>query len=214
MAGDRRATRRGCRPQLAPSRPTAAPTTCSPSARRWRCRPEVIFFLTDADLMTNNDVRRDPRRGRHDPDPGRRVRPRRRPRAWPAPPPRHHHRRHLPLHRRHAVPQVGVTADRLPDASVPASFRGSSLPSRLRQAVVSNPGVVAGRRRSGSTQGRAVGTRASIPGTRVVARPTIRAALSESRSFTSGPCGGIPMRRWRFMATLAIALACRGRSWR
>ena len=33
-------------------------------------KPEVIFFLTDADSMTNGDVDRNPLGGWHDPDSG------------------------------------------------------------------------------------------------------------------------------------------------
>ncbi len=71
-------------------------------------KPEVIFFLTDADLMTNGDVDRILAGHRHDPDPGRRIRPR------PAPEREvtlasalQHDRRLVLLHRRQPVPQVG-----------------------------------------------------------------------------------------------------------
>ena len=72
-----------------------------------KLKPEVIFFLTDADLMTNNDVNEILGGSGFDADPGRRVRARYR--AGPANPPGpvgDHHRRLIPLHRREQVPQV------------------------------------------------------------------------------------------------------------
>ena len=44
------------RTQLATIIPTAGPTTWRPCALAMALKPEVIFFLTDADLMTNGDV--------------------------------------------------------------------------------------------------------------------------------------------------------------
>ena len=72
-----------------------------------KLKPEVIFFLTDADLMTNSDVNEILAEVGIDADPGRRVRARNRAGpANPVGPVGNHHRRLISLHRREPVPPV------------------------------------------------------------------------------------------------------------
>ena len=116
------------------SPPTAAPTTWSPSARPWPCARRSIFFLTDADLMTEQRRAEILARGRHDPDPGRRVRP-----SAPTSAARsrcaagRRHRRHVPLYRRARTLPPGPPGSRR-DADR-CRFRPTPFPIRARVGV-------------------------------------------------------------------------------
>ena len=93
--------------QLATIAPDGGTDHMSALREALKLKPEVIFFLTDADLMSNNDVNEILAGSRIDANSGRRVR------AWyragtanSAGPAGNHHRWFIPLHRREPVPPV------------------------------------------------------------------------------------------------------------